>query len=80
MEMPVSDALAEDTALGNLSASESKGTEDILPNSIDDIRPIKVIQQLYAQRALSLHGGSLRQTALALGVAVNTLRTWLKQK
>ena len=79
MEMPVSDALAEDTALGNLSASESEGPEDILPNSIDDIRPIKDIQRLYAQRALSLHGGNLRQTALALGVSVNTLRTWLKK-
>ena len=59
MEMPVSDALAEDTALGNLSVSESGGPEDILPNSIDDIRPIKEIQQIYARRALSLHGGNL---------------------
>ena len=78
MEIPVADSLAEDMSLGSLIPANSKDCDGLLPGTIDDIRPIKEIQRLYAQRALELHGGNLRQTARALGVVENTLRTWLK--
>jgi len=47
------------------------------PSSTREIRPIKEIERRYAQRAVTLCGGNLRQAARALGAAVNTLRSWL---
>ena len=43
-------------------------------------QPIKDVQRRYAERALSLCGGNLSQTAQSLGIAVNTLRSWLSMR
>jgi two-component system, NtrC family, response regulator HydG len=78
---PIAEVIAEERQLGLLTPAEADSDEEtVLPRTIDDIRPIKEIQRQYAQRALTLHGGNLQQTAEALGIATNTLRTWLKQQ
>jgi DNA-binding NtrC family response regulator len=77
LEVPIKDVLAEERQLGTLAA-EAKS--DFLPDSQGKIRPIKEIQREYAQRALDLLSGNYRKTARALGISVNTLRSWLEQE
>jgi ActR/RegA family two-component response regulator len=39
--------------------------------------PIREVRSTYCQRALELHDGNLTATARALGVALNTLKSYL---
>ncbi len=81
LDMPVSDAVAEERQLGPLAPGNDDAQADgLLPRVAGDIQPINNVQRRYAERALSLCGGNLTQTAQALGIAVNTLRSWLSSK
>jgi len=45
--------------------------------SAEEIQPKRKVRRQYAERALELNGGNLTATAKMLGVAVNTLRSYL---
>ncbi len=80
LDMPIPEIIREEAELGSLVPSEDTEADDLLPSSVREIRPIKEIERRYAEQAVTLCGGNLRQAARALGVAVNTLRAWLKQR
>lgn len=80
LEFPVAEVLEEERALGSLEPESATVDSDcLLPRTVEGIQSIEEIQREYARRALELHGGNYRATARALKIAVNTLRSWLKQ-
>jgi len=81
LDLPISEVLEEERALGSLHAPlETESHAGLLPQKIEAIRPIDEVQREYARRALDLHGGNFRATARVLGIAVNTLRAWLADR
>lgn len=78
LELRLQDAIAEERRLGPLVSCDDAGADcGLLPSSKDEILPMEEVRRRYAQQALSLCGGNLQATARALGIAVNTLRSWL---
>ena len=79
LEMSISEAVKEERGLGSLTPVEA-GAEregDFLPSSADRVRPWVEVRREYVARALELHGGNYKATARVLGIAVNTLRSYL---
>jgi transcriptional regulator with PAS, ATPase and Fis domain len=50
LEMPVNAAMAEEADLEAMTVTQSEEADGILSRSLDDVRPIKEIRRLYAQR------------------------------
>ena len=44
-----------------------------------NIKPMREVKREYAARALELNGGNYTATAKALGIAINTLRSYLAE-
>jgi transcriptional regulator with GAF, ATPase, and Fis domain len=75
--IPIAETLAEERACA-LGAREDEGW--LLPRSAEEIRPIRKVREEYAARALELNDGNLAATARALGIAPNTLRSYLRRR
>jgi DNA-binding NtrC family response regulator len=77
--LPVGKVLDEERRLGPLveGVGDGGGEARLWPVTAEDVRPIREVRAEYAARALELHGGNLAATARALGIAVNTLRSYL---
>jgi len=80
MDMPIVQAVAAERKLGGLSPSEAAdlSQDPFLPRTLEEIVPLKEARRRYAERALELNGGNYAATARRLGIAVNTLRSYLK--
>jgi transcriptional regulator with PAS, ATPase and Fis domain len=79
MDLAIADVIEEERQIASPTVLETpEDPKRLLPASACEVRPIKEVQQAYAARALALHGDNLRATAKALGIAVNTLRSWLR--
>jgi DNA-binding NtrC family response regulator len=66
---------------GMTENKDAPSGETLLPTSPDEIRPMKEIQQHYAQRAWELYQHNYTAAAQALGIQANTLRyTYLKSE
>ncbi len=72
---PLSLVLDEERALSN--GKESEG--GWWPGAPDEIRPIRQVQSEYARRALALNKGNYTATAKQLGIAANTLRSYVSR-
>jgi two-component system, NtrC family, response regulator PilR len=75
LDISIQEALDEERSLGELVENrDAPSGEALFPTSLDEIRPMKEIQQRYAQRAWELHQHNYTAAAQALGVQPNTLR------
>jgi DNA-binding NtrC family response regulator len=75
---PVGDVLEEEKRLGILTETgNGDGGGGRWPRTAEEIRPIRDMRSEYAARAFELTGGNYAETARRLGVAVNTLRSYL---
>jgi len=77
--MPLGEVIEEERSLGVLVEVEKdmSGRSPLWPLSADEIQPMREVRRQYAARALELNGGNITATAKMLGVAVNTLRSYL---
>jgi len=77
--MQPGEVIDKERSLGILVEVEEdmSGCSPVWPLSTDEIQPMRKVRRQYAARALELNGGSLTATAKRLGVAVNTLRSYL---
>ncbi len=79
LDISVTEAIDEDRRLGPLvdQVEEEGAASPLWPLTADQVRPMQEVRCEYAARALELHGGNLAATARALGIAGNTLRSYL---
>jgi len=56
---------------------DMSGRSPLWPLSADEIQPMRKVRRQHAARALELNGSNLMATSKGLGVAVNTLRSYL---
>ncbi len=79
LERSIPDVLAEErrSALG-AQASQQEGIP--WPETPGAVRPIREVRDRYAARALELHDGNWTRTAKILGIAVNTLRSYVEHE
>ncbi len=72
-------AIDEERRLGPLVEQQEDGAAPcpFWPLTGDQVRPMDEAKRDYATRALELHGGNHAATARSLGIAVNTLRTYV---
>jgi DNA-binding NtrC family response regulator len=75
--VPISRVVRDEADLGPLAPGASPSPTPLWPAGADDVLPIRDVRRTYAQRALDLHDGNLTATARALGVALNTLKSYL---
>jgi DNA-binding NtrC family response regulator len=76
--MPVDAVVAGERRLGGLVPDGTGPAADRLwPATAEEVRPIREIQRAYAARAFALSSGNYAATARMLGIAVNTLRSYL---
>ena len=77
--MPLGEVIDQERSLGALVEVEEdiSGPSRFWPMSADEIQPMREVRRQYAARALELNGGNITATAKMLGVAVNTLRSYL---
>ena len=81
LRIRVPKALEEERALGDLSVPMDQGEDDLLwPGSVAQVVPMKEMRSRYAARALQLHGGNYRAAARTLGIAANTLRSYVAEQ
>jgi len=75
----IGEAIDEERRLGPLAdQSRDQGAAcPLWPLTVDQVRPIREVRREYAARALELHGGNWAATARTLGIAVNTLRSYI---
>jgi DNA-binding NtrC family response regulator len=74
---PVSEVVREESDLGPLVPGGDSPPAPLWPEQAGDVMPIREVRSTYCQRALELHDGNLTATARALGVALNTLKSYL---
>jgi DNA-binding NtrC family response regulator len=75
-------AIDEERQLGPLvEESEDEATHcPLWPLTADQVRSMDEVRSVYAARAVDLHAGNIAATARALGIAINTLRSYVTQK
>jgi DNA-binding NtrC family response regulator len=80
LDLSIRDAMEDERRLDVQDSGEEKGEEtaSLLPRNTSRVLPITEIERQYARRAWELYSRNYAATARALGIAVNTLRTWLK--
>lgn len=78
LDRPIGDLIEEERRLGDLGPSDDgKGESLLWPQTAQDVRPIRQVRDEYARRAFELLDGNYTATARALGIAANTLRSYL---
>ncbi|MFW6189119.1 MAG: sigma 54-interacting transcriptional regulator [Planctomycetota bacterium] len=77
LDRPVEDVLSEERQLGSLTAEAEQEGNPLWPSDREEIRPVREIRDEYALRALELNDGNYSATARMLGIAVNTLRSYV---
>ncbi|MFP4026549.1 MAG: sigma 54-interacting transcriptional regulator [Candidatus Brocadiia bacterium] len=77
LDISLTEALQQEVNLPRIESSDSHTT--FRPSSVEQIRPIREIRNEYAHRALDLHEGNKTRAAEALGIAVNTLKSYLSE-
>ena len=77
--LAIPDVIEEECLLGRLAPCEEEPaqTRGFLPEAAGEIRPLREVHREYAARALELNNGNYTATARMLGIAVNTLRSYL---
>lgn len=82
LQMPIAEVLDEERKLGPLveTARDEPGEARLWPSTAEEVRPMREVRAEYAARALELYNGNLSAAARALGIAVNTLRSYLGQQ
>lgn len=74
---PMAKFIEEERGFGYIPDRAGEKRGGWMPESAEDVKALKEVQGLYAQRALELHGGNKKATAKALGISVNTLKNYL---
>ena len=78
LDISLGNAINEERRLGPLVEQPDEAAAcPLWPLTADQVRPMDEVKREYAARALELHGGNWAATARALGIAVNTLRSYL---
>ena len=81
MGLSIADVIEKERELGSLvfgiGAEEER--DSLRPRSLAEVRPMKEVQEAYTRAAWELHGRNNAATARALGLAVNTLKKYLRE-
>ena len=80
--MPLREAIDEERRLGPLVEQQESATPPcpLWPHTADQVRPMDDVKRDYAARALELHANNIAATARALGIAINTLRSYVTER
>ena len=74
LNMEIVEVIEEERCLGSLEPEvESVARAAFLPRTVDEVRPLDEIRNVYARHALSLYRGNVHATARALEITDRTL-------